>query len=195
MKNTDESFQRPSTTRREFLRTTSTLAAAAALGPFVPCCVASAAEDGTIIIRGHHLFDMLDALGTGKSSHKTLGPVAQKVRANPKGPIKVVIGVDDICAPCEWWDRAKEHCKKSLTTHPQDNENSLTSDKNAIRVLGMKPGDTMNADDLYRLIKMRVTKKVFAEEVCVACRLVNKCKETYDPKIEAAVKVLTGSRS
>ncbi len=195
MKITDENFPRPSTTRREFLKTTSALAGAAALCPFSLCCVARAVEDGTITIRGHHLFDMLDALGTGKSSHKTLGPVAQKIRANPKGLIKVVIGVDDICAPCEWWDHAKAQCKKSLTTHPQDNANSMASDKNAIRVLGMKPGDTMTADDLYRLIKTRVTKKVFAEEVCVACRLVNKCKETYEPKIEATVKALTGSRS
>jgi hypothetical protein len=138
---------------------------------------------------------MLDALGTGKSSHKTLGPVAQKIRANPKRPIKIVIGVDDICAPCEHWDHAKGLCKKSPAKYPQDNENSFTSDKNAIRVLGMKPGDTMNADDLYRLIKTRVTKKVFAEEVCVACRLVNKCKETYEARIEAAVKALAGAQS
>ncbi|MFA6562386.1 MAG: DUF1284 domain-containing protein [Verrucomicrobiia bacterium] len=195
MKTPDQSFSSHSTTRREFLKTTSALAGAAALCPFVSRCVARAAEGGAITIRGHHLFDMLDALGTGKSSHKTLGPVAQKVRANPKGPIKVVIGVDDICALCEWWDHAKGHCKRCLTTHPEDNANSMTSDKNAVRVLGMKPGDTMNADDLYRLIKTRVTKKVFAEEICVACRLVNKCKETYEPKIEAAVKALAGPRS
>lgn len=180
------------TTRREFLRTTSNLAGAAALGPLIACGVARAAEGGAILIRGHHLFDMLDALGTGKSSHKTLGPVAQKVRAHPKTPIKVVVGVDDICAPCEWWDPAKAHCKKSLTTHPEDNANSMASDRNALRVLGMKSGDTMNADGLYRLIKARVTKKVFAEEVCVACRLVSRCKETYEPKIEAAVKALSG---
>jgi hypothetical protein len=192
MKTADQSFPRHSTTRREFLKTTSTLTGAAVLCPLGLCCVARAAEGGTIVIRGHHLFDMLDALGTGKSSHKTLGPVAQKVRANPKAPIKVVIGVDDICAPCEWWDHVKAHCKRSLTTHPEDNANSMTSDKNAIRILGMKPGDTMNADDLYRLIKVRVTKKIFAEEVCVACRLVNKCKETYEPRIEAAVKALCG---
>ena len=46
------------------------------------------------------------------------------------------------------------------------------------------------ADELYRLIRAKVTKKVFAEEVCVACRLVDQCKETYDRKIEAAVKAL-----
>ena len=51
----------------------------------------------------------------------------------------------------------------------------------------------MNADDLYRLIKAKVTKKVFAEEVCVACRLVDKCKETYEPKIAAAVEALSGA--
>jgi hypothetical protein len=145
-----------------------------------------------ITIRGHHLFDMLDALGTGKSTHKTLGPVVQKIRASPKTPIKVVIGVDDICNPCEWWDHEKSHCKRSLKEHPQDNQNSLTSDENAIRVLGLKPGDVMNADDLYRLIESKVTKKVFAEEVCVACRLVDKCKEKYEERITAAVKALSG---
>jgi hypothetical protein len=183
-------FTKPSTTRRDFLKT------AVAICPLGFRCVARAVEPSqTIVIRGHHLFDMLDALGTGKSSHKTLGPVALKVRANPKAPIKVVVGVDDICAPCEWWDRAKGICTKSLKTYPQDNENSTASDKNAIRVLGMKPGDTMSATDLYRLIKTKVTKRVFAEEVCVACRLVNKCKETYEPKIEAAVKALSEPHS
>ncbi|MFA5190478.1 MAG: DUF1284 domain-containing protein [Verrucomicrobiia bacterium] len=196
MKTADDRPAKLSTTRRGFIKTASALTGAAVLCPLDFGCAACAADPSqTIVIRGHHLFDMLDALGTGKSSHKTLGPVAQKIRANPKAQIKVVIGVDDICAPCEWWDRAKAHCKRSLTTHPQDNENSMTSDKNAIRVLGMKPGDTMSADELYRLIKAKVTKKVFTEEVCVACRLVNKCKETYEPKIEAAVKALSGPRS
>jgi hypothetical protein len=177
-------------TRRDFLKT------AVVLCPIGFRSAARTAEPPQpVVIRGHHLFDMLDALGTGKSSHKTLGPVAQKIRANPKAPIKVVVGVDDICAPCEWWDRAKGICTKSLKTYPQDNENSTTSDKNAIRVLGMKHGNTMSAADLYRLIKAKVTKKVFAEEVCVACRLVNKCKETYEPKIEAAVKALAEPHS
>jgi hypothetical protein len=152
-----------------------------------------AAQD-RLTIRGHHLFDMLDALGTGKSDHKTLGPVARKIRANPKMPLKIVVGVDDICAPCEWWDHEKSLCKRGLEKYPQDNQNSLTSDANAIRVLGMKPGDLMNADDLYRLIKTKVDKKVFAEEVCVACRLVDKCKETYEPKIAAAVRALAEPR-
>ena len=144
-----------------------------------------------LTIRGHHLFDMLSALGTGESSHKTLGPAALKIRANPKTPIKVVIGVDDICAPCEWWDHDKGHCTRCLTDHPEDNRNSLTSDENAIRVLDLKPGDVMNADELYRLIQDKVTKTVFAREVCVACRLVDSCKESYEGKIAAVLKALS----
>ena len=189
--------------RRDFLKATSLLAGAAVFGEFdAPCCEAATGPTGeparltagVITIRGHHLFDMLDALGTGKSSHKTLSPVAQAIRANPKVPIKVVVGVDDICAPCEWWDREKSHCKRCLEKTPQDNENSLTTDKNALRVLGLKPGDQMPADELYRLIRARIDKKVFAEQVCVACRLVDKCKETYEAKIDAAVKALSEPR-
>ena len=195
VKKTNKNFRTPSATRRDFLKVTSTFTGAAVLCPLVPCCLARAAGGETITVRGHHLFDMLDALGTGKSSHKTLGPVAQKIRAHPKAQIKVVIGVDDICGPCEWWDHAKGHCRKNLTTYPQDNQDSLNCDKNAIRVLGMNPGDTMNADSIYRLIRAKVTKKVFAEEVCVECRLVNECKETYEPMIEAAVKALSGPQS
>jgi len=145
----------------------------------------------TLTIRGHHLFDMLVALATGESKHKTLGPVAQAIRANPKTPIKVVVGVDDICSPCEWWDHEKGQCAKSLTTYPEDNQDSLTCDENAVRVLGLKPGDVMNADDLYRLIRDRVTEKVFAEDVCAACRLVEKCRKTYDERIAGAVKALS----
>jgi len=145
-----------------------------------------------LTIRGHHLFDMLGALAAGESKHKTLGPVAMQIRANPKVPIKVVIGVDDICAPCEWWDHEKDHCKRNLTDHPDDNQNSLTSDENAIRVLGLQPGDVMNADEFYRMIQEKVDERVFAEEVCVACRLVDKCRETYEQKISDVVTALSG---
>lgn len=176
--------------RRNFLTITSTLAGSAMLGGLEVSPGAEAATGRPLVIRGHHLFDMLEALGSGKSTHKTLGPVAQKIRANPRVPLKIVIGKDDICAPCEWWDHEKSRCKRSLAKFPQDNANSLTSDTNAIRVLGLKPGETRNADELYRLIRAKVTKQVFAEEVCVACRLVDKCKETYEAKIDAAVKAL-----
>jgi len=149
----------------------------------------------TLTIRGHHLFDMLGALATGESKHKTLGPAAQKIRTNPQVPIKVVVGVDDICSPCEWWDHDKAHCSRNLEDHPQDNQNSATSDENAIRVLGMKPGDVMNADDLYRLIQSKVDERVFAEEVCVVCRLVDKCRETYEQRIADVVQALSGESS
>ncbi|MGI6418983.1 MAG: DUF1284 domain-containing protein [Thermoguttaceae bacterium] len=201
-------FASINTTRREFLKTTSTLAGSAALVSLDPGSAARAAEaqqapatatglagPDVVTIRGHHLFDMLDALGTGKSAHKTLGPVAQRIRAQPKVPIKLVIGVDDICNPCASWDHEKARCTKSLDKYPQDNENSLTSDTNAIRVLGLKPGDVVRADELYRRIKAKITKKVFAEQVCVACRLVDKCKETYEAKIAAAVAALSSKAS
>jgi len=42
---------------------------------------------------------------------------------------------------------------------------------------------------------LKVDKKVFAEQVCVACRLVDKCKETYEPKIDAAVKALGAAQT
>jgi len=185
--------------RRDFLKTTSLLAGSAVFGPVCEAAAGQTAKAASgvpriVTIRGHHLFDMLDALGTGKSSHKTLGPVAQTVRAHPKVPIKVVVGVDDICGPCEWWDHEKSLCKRDLLKHPKDNENSFTSDRNAIRVLGLKPGDQMPADKLYRLIRAKVDKKVFAEQVCVACRLVDKCKETYEPKIAAAVNALIAAQ-
>ena len=176
--------------RRCFLTVTSTLAGSAMLGTLDVVSGAESATANPVVIRGPHLFDMLDALGTGKSSHKTLGPVAQKIRANPHVSLKIVIGEDDICGPCEWWDHEKSQCKRGLEKYPQDNANSLTSDGNAIRVLGLKPGEVKNADELYRQIQAKVTKKVFAEEVCVACRLVDKCKETYPRKIDAAVKAL-----
>ena len=186
-------------TRRDFLKTTSTLAGSTV---FVSLELltnshaeesrqAQGAQAGMLTIRGHHLFDMLDALGTGKTSHKTLGPVAQKIRDNPKVLLKVVIGEDDICSPCDWWDHEKSTCKRGVDKYPQDNENSFTSDKNALRVLQMKVGDVASADAIYRQIKAKVTKRVFAEEVCVACRLVDKCKETYEGRIEAAVKSLS----
>ncbi len=176
--------------RRCFLKVTSSLVGSVAFCAHAHCLAADIAAGKPIVIRGHHLFDMLDALGTGKSSHKTLGPVAKQIRANPRVPLKIVIGEDDICGPCEWWDHEQSRCKRGVDKYPQDNANSFTSDKNAIRVLGLKPGEARNADELYRLIQAKVDKRGFAEEVCVACRLVNKCKETYASRIQAAVKAL-----
>jgi len=80
-------------TRRDFLKASSTLAGSAVLVSLALSRVACAQESkGTTpdsapakdryAIRGHHLFDMLGALGTGQSSHKTLGPVAKQIRAN-----------------------------------------------------------------------------------------------------------------
>ena len=152
---------------------------------------ASGAKEDMLTIRGHHLYCLLEPLATGKSAHKTLGPVAKRIRANPQVPIKVVVGVDDICSPCKWWDHDRGLCTKDLVKHPNENQDMVTSDKNAIRTLGLKPGDVISADDLYRLIQRKVTKKVFAEKVCVACRLVDKCKETYEKKIKAAVDTLS----
>lgn len=204
MKSLNNHFSSLSTNRCKFLKATATLVGMTGIGFLNLHQVVSAVEikemksvdRGTkqgamMTIRGHHLFDMLGALGTGKSSHKTLGPVAQKIRAIPKTPLKIVIGMDDICSPCEWWDHDKARCKKDMDKNPQDNEYSFTSDKNVIRVLGMKAGDVMNADDIYRLIKTKVTKKVFVEEVCVACRLVNDCSKVYETQIEVVVKALS----
>ena len=146
-----------------------------------------------ITIRGHHLFDMLGALATGESTHKTLGPVARQVRAAPRTPIRLVIGVDDICAPCEWWDHAAGHCRRSLKEHPEDNRNSLTSDANAIAALGLEPGATLPANELYQRIQARVDETVFAERVCLACRLVASCRKTYTQRIVDTVKALSGA--
>ncbi len=186
--------------RRDLLKAVSLLAGSTGLaGSFdAICCKAAAGPivwpesgaTGVVTVRGHHLFDMLDALGKGKSAHKTLGPVALRVRANPKGPIKVVVGADDICSPCEWWDHKKSLCTRDLTKFPTDNEDNIACDKNAIRVLGLRPGQSMPADDLYRLIRAKVDKATFAEQVCVACRLVNKCKETYEAQLDVALKAL-----
>jgi len=82
-------------------------------------------------------------------------------------------------------------CKRGLEKYPQDNENDFASDRNTISMLGMKPGDVMNADNIYRLMKTKVTKKVFIEETCIACRLINDCVKTYESQIEAVVKVLS----
>jgi hypothetical protein len=182
--------------RRDFLKAATLAAGSAMLVPLGTARCPGADDhvarpsNAVITVRGHHLFDMLGALGTGKSSHKTLGPVAQRVRANPKASIKVVIGVDDICGPCQWWDHQKARCTRDLAKYPHDNEDNDACDTNAIHMLGMKPGDTMQADVLYRLIKAKVTKKVFADKVCVACRSVSQCKETYEAEIAAAVKAL-----
>ena len=143
-----------------------------------------------LTIRGHHLFDLLSALATGQSDHKTLGPVAQQIRAHPKTPIMVVIGVDDICSPCQWWCGQKGRCTRELTEHPEDNPSALVSDANALRALGLEPGDVLPADEIFGRIKARVDKHVFAEDVCVACRLVDDCRKTYSSLIDGTVRAL-----
>ena len=114
-----------------------------------------------------------------------------KIRANPKTPLKIVVGSDDICSACEWWNYDKNRCVRNIDKYPQDDADNIEMDKNTIRVLGMKEGDVKNADEIYRLIKTKVTRKVFAEEVCAPCRLVKQCEKVYEERIEAAVKAIS----
>ena len=76
--------------------------------------------------------------------------LVNKIRANPKVSLKLVVGMDDICGLCKWWDHKKGICTRELKTHPEDNANSFTLDKNIIRFLGMEPGDAISAASALR---------------------------------------------
>ena len=47
---------------------------------------------------------------------------------------------------------------------------------------------------MYRRVRAKIDKKVFAEQVFVACRLVDKCQETYEAALaDILVPIMRGA--
>jgi uncharacterized protein len=110
-------------------------------------------------LRGHHIGCVLQGLHDG-TSHPTVPIATQWLRENPQGMVRLVVGPDSICAPCPHW--TGETCGRGFE------ELNKGKDQRFIAQLGLTPGDSLPAQELFARLCSRCTPAFFAE-VCPGC--------------------------
>ncbi len=102
-----------------------------------------------IEICGHHVFNIIWAYGMGKehlgSKSNHFIKIFREVMATPSVEVKVIVGVDDVCGPCEY--RVNGKCQAYDGTIP---------DRKAIKKLGLETGEVKNWNDLVKLVAVSV---------------------------------------
>ncbi len=116
-------------------------------------------DSPTLTLRGHHLGCVLKGLHDA-AEHPTVPIAVAWLRANPRGNVAVVVGPDDICTPCPHW--TGETCGRGFE------ELNKGKDARFIAQMGLKPGDSMPARELFALLCSRCSAAFFAE-VCPGC--------------------------
>lgn len=114
-----------------------------------------------LFIRPHHLMCIVCFYGRGASSpleEDNLYEVLKKIRENPDTLITLVEGCDIICPPCPSYNPE---------THLCDNVCGLIrdykKDLDVLQKLGLTPGATMKAKELYALLFERIPS---ARDIC-----------------------------
>lgn len=114
------------------------------------------AEADAITVRAHHLLCMTCFAG-GEEPEKpidedNLYEVLEKMIRNPDIPVTLVEGCSScmICPPCHAFDPATGHCVTSCGLRDRK------KDLDTFRLLGMRPGDTVPARRLLRLLYERI---------------------------------------
>jgi len=149
-----------------------------------------------ITIRGHHLFCLLEPLcgidlpNALFNDHKTLNSVADKILENPGMQIKIIVGPDDICLPCQYWDNAKGYCIKSPEEQPGLYKLRMQLDKASLQSVKIIPGSVFSPIDVYIKIKENVLKDIFQNQICKECPDISSCSERYDEKLRSAIERL-----
>jgi hypothetical protein len=115
-----------------------------------------------IRIKPHHFIDFMTALGEGKvvfephpSGHADY-LIAHKLAQNPLRPLQVVLGVDDVCFPCQF--HLEGTCKGEMDTAFSSYEEASRQplicaiDRRWCERLGIQDRETMPALDFCRRI-------------------------------------------
>lgn len=117
---------------------------------------AALADTDRVVIRAHHLLCIVCYL----ARHPQLEPLAEdnlcealiKFRENPDIPVTLVEGPQDccICPPCHAYNQERGLCV--ALCHLRDRKKDLDT----FVALGMSPGDTLPARELYRRVYERI---------------------------------------
>jgi hypothetical protein len=117
-------------------------------------------KDATMILRPHHLLDIITGLGNGV--HYTAHPyghsqhlVVARLLADPTLPITFVLGADDICAGCRHLqvDRSCDDVLAQLDPSPSKQVYNDTLDERLFPLLGIHPGDVLPLPDYLERVQ------------------------------------------
>lgn len=113
-----------------------------------------------LYIRSHHLFCIMCVYGDGKRTDPleddNLYELFVMMRDNPDIPVTLIEGCCDVCPPCPAYYAPGNLCMHS---HTRDQFKDLKT----FQMLGLAPGDTLPARELWRLVYERFATTA---EVC-----------------------------
>jgi hypothetical protein len=113
-----------------------------------------------IVTKPHHLLDIIKLYGAGRE-HFVPDPafghdfyrVGNDVLAYPEATLKFVVGGDDICEPCRYYEDGK--CTDVVGNNSGRFRSkeiwNKTIDERLMKILGIKEGDTMTVIEYCKL--------------------------------------------
>ena len=116
---------------------------------------------GILTVRTHHLVCLAEYAVDG-GDHPTLPILLRAFRENPDRSVRVVVGPDDICTPCPYWDGVT--CTREVGME----EKNRAKDAKFLDLLGLADGEVSTARELQTLIAGRVTADAL-HDICPTC--------------------------
>ncbi|MBP8954839.1 MAG: hypothetical protein KBI47_20785 [Armatimonadetes bacterium] len=108
-----------------------------------------------IFMRPHHIMCLACWYNGGQASglrpNDTLAEILERVRTDPKVPVTLVEGTCMACHCCDGFDPPTGRC-----VHSGGLIRDYKKDLDCFQMLGMYPGDTLPADEMFALIFERV---------------------------------------
>ncbi len=118
--------------------------------------------DGTVILRPHHLVDILASYGNGEKfeAHPyghALHVVGPRVLANLALPVRFVVAADDICRPCKHLrsDGTCDDALSQLPDKPSKQEYNDGLDRRLLPYLNLEAGARMTVRAFFELVNDR----------------------------------------
>ncbi len=113
------------------------------------------------VIRCHHLGCLVDFAAFG-GSHPTLPALLARLRENPDQIVRVVVGQDDACLPCPFWNDGQ------CTQRPGREERNRAKDERFLTILALEDGQELSFRQAMALVYERLGRDLLAQ-LCPSC--------------------------
>ena len=127
-------------------------------------------------VRAHHL-GCLAHFAVYGGEHPTLPILLDAFRAEPDRSVRVVVGPDDICEPCPYWDG--QTCRRKEDMEPRNR----AKDAAFLEALGLADGEVRTPRELVAIMTERLTDKVLAK-FCPTCNPEDCARAVQAPWLE-----------
>jgi len=118
--------------------------------------------DASLVVRAHHLVCLAHHAAYG-DEHPTLPILMKAFREDMDRPVRVVVGPDDICEPCPYWNG--EACVRIEGMEPMNQR----KDARFLEALGLSDGEVRTPRELQTLMSERLTLDVL-KSICPECQ-------------------------